>query len=97
MSDNIVYNFAGIEGDSGDIQGVVRATAQLLSEGEQSLAALAAVWGGTSSETYQSLQQRWNSNEAELIAALEDLGHKIAEAGVSMARTEAMVTNTFSA
>ena len=45
-----VWNFAGIEGGAGEIGSAVGTTAGLLDEGKGSLAALAAVWGGTGSE-----------------------------------------------
>ena len=55
-------------------RGAVGTTAGLLDEGKGSLAALAAVWGGTGSEAYQAVQMRWDSTSAELNAALQNLG-----------------------
>ena len=68
-----VWNFAGIEGGAGEIQGSVATTAGLLDEGKGSLAALAAVWGGTGSEAYQAVQMRWDSTSTELNSALQNL------------------------
>ena len=70
-----LWNFAGIEGGASDIQGSVATTAGLLDEGKGSLAALAAVWGGTGSEAYQAVQMRWDSTSAELNSALQNLAH----------------------
>ena len=53
MSEQL-WNFAGIEGGSSEIQGSVATTAGLLDEGKGSLAALAAIWGGSGSEAYQA-------------------------------------------
>lgn len=76
-----VYNYALIDAGAADIQGAVGQTDALLDEGKGSLAALAAVWGGTSSEAYQAVQMRWDTASAELNAALKNLAHAVAEAG----------------
>jgi len=90
-----VWNFAGIEAGSSEIHGAVATTAGLLDEGKGSLAALAAVWGGTGSEAYQAVQMRWDNAAAELNAALQNLAQTISEAGATMAQTEAGVTGMF--
>jgi early secretory antigenic target protein ESAT-6 len=94
MSEQL-WNFAGIEGGSGEIQGSVATTAGLLDEGKGSLAALAAVWGGSGSEAYQNVQMRWDSTSAELNSALQNLAQTISESGQTMAQTEAGVTGMF--
>ena len=83
MSEQL-WNFAGIEGGSSEIQGSVATTAGLLDEGKASLGALAAVWGGSGSEAYQAVQTRWDSTSLELNNALQNL-----------AQTEAGVTGMF--
>ncbi len=90
-----VWNFAGIEGGAGEIGAAVQRTDSLLDEGKASLAALAAVWGGTGSEAYQAVQMRWDTASAELNAALLNLSHTISNAGQTMAQTEAGVTAMF--
>ena len=70
-------------------------TAGLLDEGKGSLAALAAVWGGSGSESYQAVQMRWDSTSAELNSSLQNLATTISEAGATMAQTEAGVTGMF--
>jgi 6 kDa early secretory antigenic target len=94
MSEQL-WNFAGIEGGSGEIQGSVATTAGLLDEGKGSLAALAAIWGGSGSEAYQAVQTRWDSTSLELNNALQNLSRTISEAGSTMAQTEAGVTGMF--
>ena len=94
MSEQL-WNFAGIEGGSSEIQGSVATTAGLLDEGKGSLAALAAVWGGAGSESYQNVQMRWDSTSNELNSALQNLAHTISESGQTMAQTEAGVTGMF--
>ncbi len=90
-----VWNFAGIEGGAGEIQGAVGTTAGLLDEGKGSLAALAAAWGGSGSEAYQAVQTRWDSTANELNTALQNLAQTISEAGQTMSQTEAGVTGMF--
>ena len=90
-----LWNFAGIEGGASDIQGSVATTAGLLDEGKGSLAALAAVLGGTGSEAYQAVQMRWDSTSAELNSALQNLASTISESSATMAQTEAGVTGMF--
>jgi early secretory antigenic target protein ESAT-6 len=94
MSEQL-WNFAGIEGGSSEIQGSVATTAGLLDEGKASLASLAAVWGGSGSEAYQAVQTRWDSTSLELNNALQNLAATISEAGSTMAQTEAGVTGMF--
>ncbi|WP_319450286.1 MULTISPECIES: WXG100 family type VII secretion target [unclassified Mycobacterium] len=94
MSEQL-WNFAGIEGGSSEIQGSVATTAGLLDEGKGSLAALGAVWGGSGSEAYQAVQQRWDSTSNELNQALQNLAQTISEAGSTMSQTEAGVTGMF--
>jgi early secretory antigenic target protein ESAT-6 len=90
-----VWNFAGIEGGAGEIGSAVQRTDSLLDEGKSSLMALAAVWGGSGSEAYQAVQQRWDTTSAELNAALMNLAQTVSEAGSTMAQTEAGVTSMF--
>lgn len=94
MSEQL-WNFAGIEGGSSEIQGAVSTTHGLLDEGKGSLSALAAVWGGSGSEAYQAVQQRWDTTAAELNSALQNLAQTISEAGQSMQHTESSVQGMF--
>lgn len=89
------WNFAGIEGGSGEIMAAVGQTAGLLDEGKASLASLAAVWGGTGSEAYQAVQTKWDQTSTELNAALQNLAQTVSESGQTMAQTEAGVTGMF--
>lgn len=90
-----LWNFAGIEGGSGEIHGAVAATNSLLEDGKGSLAALASVWGGAGNDAYTQVQMRWDSTSAELNSALQNLAHTISESGQTMAQTEAGVTGMF--
>ncbi len=92
---NQVWEFGGIEGSAGEINGAVGVTQGLLDEGKASLASLASVWGGSGSEAYQAVHMRWDSTSAELNAALQNLAQTISEAGSSMLQTEQGVTGMF--
>ena len=90
-----VWEFGGIEGGAGEIQGAVGVTEGLLDEGKASLASLASVWGGSGSESYQAVQMRWDSTSAELNAALRNLAQTISESGQNMQQVEHGVTGMF--
>ena len=94
MSEQL-WNFGGIEGGASEIQGAVSTTHGLLDEGKGSLQNLAAVWGGSGSDAYQAVQQRWDSTSAELNSALQNLAQTISEASSSMQGTESAVTGMF--
>jgi len=95
MSDALSYNFSGIEGSSGAVQGQVSNIQGLLDQGGQCVKKLANVWGGAGSDSYQVMQQRWDSTAAELNASLSDLSSKVSEAGQGMQGTENSVTGMF--
>ena len=94
MSEQL-WNFAGIKGGSSEIQSSVSTTHGLLDEGKSSLGNLAAVWGGSGSEAYQAVQQRWDNTSAELNSALQNLAQTISEAGSNMQSTESGVQGMF--
>ena len=90
-----VWNFAGIEGGASEVLGGVGSTNGLLDEGKGSLAALAAAWGGSGSEAYQSVQMRWDQASNELNTALQNLAQTISQSGANMLQTENGVTGMF--
>lgn len=93
-----VYNFVAIDAGAEEIQSAVGQTDALLDEGKGSLAALAAVWGGESSEAYQAVQMRWDTASAELNTALKNLAIAVAQAGGTggdMAHAERSITGSF--
>jgi len=89
------WDFAGIEGSAGDLHGAVNTTQGLLDEGKASLAKLASIWGGSGSEAYQAVQQRWDNTAMELNNALQSLGHAVSQAGGDMQSIEHGVTGSF--
>lgn len=91
----IEYNFAGIESSAGELQSAVARTLGLLEEGQGSLARLQGAWVGDGSMSYQAVQQRWDTNSAELNQALQSLGQAVSNSGSSMGATENGVIGTF--
>lgn len=89
------WNFAGIEAAASTIQGNVSSIHSLLDEGKQSLTKLAAAWGGSGSESYQSVQQKWDDTAQELNNSLQNLARTISEASSAMQSTEGSVTGLF--
>ncbi len=87
--------FRRIEAASSAIQGNVTSIHSLLDEGKQSLTKLAAAWGGSGSEAYQGVQQKWDATALELNNALQSLAQRISEAGQAMSATEGSVTGMF--
>ncbi|UUO02150.1 WXG100 family type VII secretion target [Mycolicibacterium novocastrense] len=95
-----VYNYAGIDGSSSELSAAVAQTENLLVEGKGSLTALAAVWGGASSEAYQAVQMRWDTASMELNAALKNLAATIQEAGGTggtMFQADRLIESSFGA
>lgn len=89
------WNFVGIETAASSIQGNVASTDSLLSEGKQSLFRLAATWGGSGSEAYQIVQQKWDATSQELNSALQNLARTISESSQNMFSTESSVAGMF--
>ncbi|QUR66520.1 WXG100 family type VII secretion target [Mycobacterium spongiae] len=89
------YNFAAIDAGASAIQSEVLTAQGLLDDGKRSLTALQATWGGSGSESYQAVQQRWDSTAAELNAALQSLSKAITESSQAMQGTEQAVTGMF--
>ncbi|BBX98854.1 WXG100 family type VII secretion target [Mycobacterium lacus] len=89
------WNFAGIEAGAGEILGSFQATQGLLEEGKRSLTNLAAAWGGSGSEAYQAVQQKWDDTANELNSSLQNLARTISESGQAMSQTESSITGMF--
>lgn len=91
----MVYNFMGIEGGAGDLDGSVVQTAGLLEEGRGSLARLAGQWEGDASMSWQEAQTRWDTNSAELNQALQSLSHAVRDAGQTMSHVNQGIAGSF--
>ena len=89
------WNFGAIEAGASSISGNVNQIHSLLDEGKASLSRLASVWGGSGSDSFNSLMTRWDNTAAELNSKLGNLSGKISEAGQQMARTESNVAARF--
>jgi 6 kDa early secretory antigenic target len=80
----MVYNFGGIEGGAGELDGAVGQTAGLLEEGRGSLSRLAGQWEGDASMSWQEAQNRWDTNANELNLALQNLAATVRDSGQHM-------------
>jgi 6 kDa early secretory antigenic target len=91
------WNFAGIQSGVSELQRSVTTIHQLLDDGKSSLSRLSAVWGGSGSESFQAVQQRWDATSQEVNSALQSLAHAIGESGQAMQQTEQGVAGMFGA
>ena len=82
------WNFPAIQAGASELNGSVGTVHGLLDEGKASLSRLAAVWGGSGSESYQAVQANWDTTAAELNDALSKLSGTINQAAEAMAHTE---------
>ena len=91
----MLYNFGGIEGGAGDLDGSVGQTQGLLDEGRSSLARLAGQWEGDASMSWQEAQIRWDTNSTELNQALQNLAHAVRDAGQTMSHVNQGIAGSF--
>lgn len=90
-----IWNFPGISASADGIRKV--GTMVHAEEGQikSNLTSLASVWGGSSSEMYQALQQRWNTKSSTVNEALNNLANAIDQASMDMSHTEGKVGARF--
>jgi 6 kDa early secretory antigenic target len=91
----MLYNFGGIEGGAGDLDGSVAQTQGLLEEGRSSLSRLAGQWEGDASISWQEAQNRWDVNSNELNQALQSLAHAVRDAGQTMSHVNQGIATSF--
>jgi 6 kDa early secretory antigenic target len=90
-----VWQFAGIQMSADSIRKVGASVNTEQEAIKGNLAALASVWGGGSSELYQSLQNRWNVKSTQVNDAVMSLAAAIDNANMHMQSTEAKVGSRF--
>lgn len=91
----MIYNFGGIEGGAGELDGAVGQTAGLLEEGRGSLSRLAGQWEGDASMSWQEAQNRWDMNSAELDQALQSLAATVRDSGQHMSHVNTGIASSF--
>lgn len=89
------WDFAYIDAARGSVQHDASTIRSLLDEGKSSLARLSAVWGGSGSDAYQAVQQRWDATAYELSTSLQNLSRAIGEAAAAVADTEQGIGRMF--
>lgn len=89
------WNFAGIASGVQSLNASVNTIHQLLDDGQSALSRLSSVWGGSGSESYRAVQQRWDATSKEVNEALQGLSQAIGESGEAMQHTESGVAGMF--
>jgi 6 kDa early secretory antigenic target len=89
------WNFAGIASGVQTLNASVNTIHQLLDDGQSALSRLSSVWGGSGSESYRAVQQRWDATSKEVNEALQGLSQAIGESGEAMQHTESGVAGMF--
>jgi early secretory antigenic target protein ESAT-6 len=89
------WNFAGIASGVQTLNASVNTIHQLLDDGQSALSRLSSVWGGSGSESYRAVQQRWDATSKEMNEALQGLSQAIGESGEAMQHTESGVAGMF--
>jgi 6 kDa early secretory antigenic target len=89
------WNFAGIASGVQSLNASVNTIHQLLEDGQSALSRLSSVWGGSGSESYRAVQQRWDATSKEVNEALQGLSQAIGESGEAMQHTESGVAGMF--
>lgn len=90
-----VWHFGQISSHSGELHSFAAQAGAVHDQGLASLAAIAGVWGGMGSDSYQEVQNRWNESHAQLNDALMRLGAAIGESGDTMLNTETGIAGSF--
>ncbi|ATE57399.1 WXG100 family type VII secretion target [Actinosynnema pretiosum] len=80
MNDQIKVDFGQLSGAAGDISGHATKVQTELDELKQRLAPVIAQWEGSSSETYQEAQRKWDTAAADLQQVLASIGTAVAAA-----------------
>lgn len=95
MDGQQVWQFGGIQMSADSIRKVGASVNAEQEAIKGNLTVLASVWGGGSSELYQSLQNRWNVKSAHVNEAVMSLAGAIDNANMHMQSTEAKVGARF--
>ncbi|WP_018023338.1 WXG100 family type VII secretion target [Corynebacterium ulceribovis] len=73
MSDQIRYEFAGIETGASDIDGTVTKINGLLDDLKTDLKPMVDTWEGSSATAYTEAQQKWDTAAADLNSVLSTI------------------------
>ena len=94
MSD-MSYNFAGISSGVQSLHQQQATIQSLLERGEGVVTTLAGIWGGAGSESFQSIQRRWQQNSSDLTSSFGALAQAAQEASDGMAQTDSAIASSF--
>ena len=84
MSDQIRYQFAGIETSADDIDSTVTKINGLLNDLKQDLKPMVAAWEGTSATAYNEAQTKWDTAAADLNTVLSTISKAVRSGNARM-------------
>ncbi|MGA8114244.1 MAG: WXG100 family type VII secretion target [Actinocatenispora sp.] len=91
----ILYNFGDLESLSGAIQKAHGSVASLKSDIHSAAGKLQADWSGSASESWGTVQSKWNGACDNLTQALHQLSQKVMQSSDHMSQTEAKNAHLF--
>jgi WXG100 family type VII secretion target len=96
MSDDLVYDFNGINSLSGSITAFVTQMNEHLNEVDRTFNNLLANgWQGAGADAFQGQSQKWHSNADQMATTLQTLSQKVGNAAVNMQQADAAAAARF--
>jgi WXG100 family type VII secretion target len=97
MSDNLVYDFNGINSLSGSIAAFVAQMNTHLDDVDRTFNHLIANgWSGAGAEAFQTCSSQWHNLANQMANTLHSLSQKVGNAAVNMAQADAAAAARFS-
>lgn len=97
MSEQITVTFAEIQATEEKVQSTVSSVNTQLSDLKAFLAPMVSTWTGAASESYQALQNQWDSAANDLNLVLAAIGRAVGEANAGFQSTESSNAARFNA
>jgi WXG100 family type VII secretion target len=96
MSDDIVYDFSGIDSISGQINAFVNHMNDKLDEVDRTFKNLLANgWEGKGADAFTGCSAKWHASAGQMAATLNQLSSKVGKAGADMAAADAAAAARF--
>jgi WXG100 family type VII secretion target len=96
-SDNLVYDFGGIDSLSGSIAAFVTQMNQHLDEVDRTFNNLIANgWSGAGADAFQGASTQWHNLADQMATTLQSLSTKVGNAAVNMQQADAAAAARFS-
>jgi WXG100 family type VII secretion target len=95
-SDNLVYDFNGINSLAGSIAAFVAQMNEHLGEVDRTFNNLLANgWSGAGADAFQGCSLKWHSNADQMATTLQTLSTKVGNAAVNMQQADAAAAARF--